>query len=57
MVCSAAKAKALGLTTIATITPYANPRQPPTILRTGPTPASQRRQTLAGCRTVDLDLE
>lgn len=56
MVCSAAKAKALGLTPIATIRAHANAGVDPTVMGTGPIPASQRCLKLAGWSTDDLDL-
>lgn len=56
MVCSAEKAKELGLTPIATIKAYANAGVDPTIMGTGPIPASQRCLKLAGWNTDDLDL-
>lgn len=56
MVCSAEKAKELGLTPIATIKAYANAGVDPTIMGTGPIPASQRCLKLAGWSAEDLDL-
>jgi len=56
MVCSAEKARELGLTPIATIKAYANAGVDPTIMGTGPIPASQRCLKLAGWSTEDLDL-
>jgi acetyl-CoA C-acetyltransferase len=56
MVCSAEKAKELGLTPIATIKAYANAGVDPTIMGAGPIPASQRCLKLAGWSTEDLDL-
>ena len=56
MVCSAEKAKELGLTPIATIKAYANAGVDPTIMGTGPIPASQRCLKLADWSTDDLDL-
>jgi acetyl-CoA C-acetyltransferase len=56
MVCSAEKAKELGLTPIAIIKAYANAGVDPTIMGTGPIPASQRCLKLAGWSTDDLDL-
>ncbi|OAN89858.1 acetyl-CoA acetyltransferase [Marinobacter sp. EhC06] len=56
MVCSAEKAKELGLTPIATIKAHANAGVDPTIMGTGPIPASQRCLKLAGWSTDDLDL-
>ncbi|HTN33416.1 MAG TPA: acetyl-CoA C-acetyltransferase [Marinobacter sp.] len=56
MVCSAEKAKALGLTPMATIKAYANAGVDPAIMGTGPIPASQRCLKLAGWSASDLDL-
>ena len=56
MVCSAEKAKELGLTPIATIKAYANAGVDPAIMGTGPIPASQRCLKLAGWSADDLDL-
>ena len=56
MVCSAEKAKELGLTPLATIKAYANAGVDPTIMGTGPIPASQRCLKLAGWTVEDLDL-
>lgn len=56
MVCSADKAKELGLTPIATIKAHANAGVDPTIMGTGPIPASQRCLNLAGWSVDDLDL-
>lgn len=56
MVCSAEKAKELGLTPLATIKAYANAGVEPTIMGTGPIPASQRCLKLAGWGVDDLDL-
>jgi len=56
MVCSAAKAKELGLTPLATIKGYANAGVDPTIMGTGPIPASQRCLERAGWKPNDLDL-
>ena len=56
MVCSAEKAKELGLTPLATIKAYANAGVDPTIMGTGPIPASQRCLKLAGWSVDDLDL-
>jgi len=55
-VCSAEKAKELGLTPIATIKAYANAGVDPSIMGTGPIPASQRCLKRAGWSTDDLDL-
>ncbi|MBU2873746.1 acetyl-CoA C-acetyltransferase [Marinobacter salexigens] len=56
MVCSAEKAKELGLTPLATIKAHANAGVDPTIMGTGPIPASQRCLKLAGWGVDDLDL-
>lgn len=56
MVCSAEKAKELGLTPLATIKAHANAGVDPTIMGTGPIPASQRCLKLAGWDVSDLDL-
>jgi acetyl-CoA C-acetyltransferase len=56
MVCSAAKAKELGLTPLATIKGYANAGVDPTIMGTGPIPASQRCLERAGWKPDELDL-
>ncbi|MBW4934341.1 acetyl-CoA C-acetyltransferase [Marinobacter sp. F4206] len=56
MVCSADKAKELGLTPLATIKAHANAGVDPTIMGTGPIPASQRCLKLAGWSVDDLDL-
>ncbi|NWN90976.1 acetyl-CoA C-acetyltransferase [Marinobacter adhaerens] len=56
MVCSAEKAKELGLTPLATIKAHANAGVDPTIMGTGPIPASQRCLKLAGWDVNDLDL-
>ncbi|WP_296933254.1 acetyl-CoA C-acetyltransferase [uncultured Marinobacter sp.] len=56
MVCSAEKARELGLTPIATIKAHANAGVDPTIMGTGPIPASQRCLKLAGWSTDELDL-
>ena len=56
MVCSAEKAKELGLTPLVTIKAYANAGVDPTIMGTGPIPASQRCLKLAGWGVDDLDL-
>jgi acetyl-CoA C-acetyltransferase len=56
MVCSAEKAKELGLTPIATIKAHANAGVDPTIMGTGPIPASQRCLKFAGWSVDDLDL-
>jgi acetyl-CoA C-acetyltransferase len=56
IVCSAEKAQALGLTPLATIRSYANAGVDPTIMGTGPIPASQRCLQRAGWTVDDLDL-
>lgn len=56
MVCSAEKAKELGLTPLATIKALANAGVDPSIMGTGPIPASQRCLKLAGWSVEDLDL-
>jgi acetyl-CoA C-acetyltransferase len=56
MVCSAEKAKELGLTPLATLKAHANAGVDPTIMGTGPIPASQRCLERAGWAAADLDL-
>lgn len=56
IVCSADKAKELGLTPLATIKAHASAGVDPTIMGTGPIPASQRCLKLAGWSVDDLDL-
>lgn len=56
IVCSAEKAKALGLTPLATIRGYANAGVEPSIMGTGPIPASQRCLQRAGWTVDELDL-
>lgn len=56
IVCSAEKAKALGLTPLATIRAHANAGVDPSIMGTGPIPASQRCLQRAGWTVDDLDL-
>lgn len=56
IVCSAEKAQALGLTPLATIRAHANAGVDPTIMGTGPIPASQRCLQRAGWSADDLDL-
>lgn len=56
MVCSADKAKELGLTPLATIRAHANAGVDPSIMGTGPIPASQRCLQRAGWSVDDLDL-
>ena len=56
MVCSAEKAKQLGLTPLATIKAHANAGVDPSIMGTGPIPASQRCLERAGWTAAELDL-
>ncbi|MEC9388091.1 MAG: acetyl-CoA C-acetyltransferase [Pseudomonadota bacterium] len=56
MVCSADKAKELGLTPLATIKAHASAGVDPAIMGTGPIPASQRCLERAGWTVDDLDL-
>ena len=56
MVCSAEKAKALGLTPLATIKAYANAGVDPEIMGTGPTPATRNCLERAGWTVDDLEL-
>jgi len=56
MVCSAEKARELGLTPLATIKAHASAGVDPSIMGTGPIPASQRCLKLAGWSVDDLDL-
>ncbi|WP_152205204.1 acetyl-CoA C-acetyltransferase [Marinobacter changyiensis] len=56
IVCSADKAKELGLTPLATIRGYANAGVDPAIMGTGPIPATQRCLERAGWSVDDLDL-
>ncbi|MFD2232057.1 acetyl-CoA C-acetyltransferase [Alkalimarinus sediminis] len=56
VVCSEEKAKALGLTPLATIKAYANAGVDPTIMGTGPVPATQQCLSNAGWTIDDLDL-
>lgn len=56
LVCSAEKAKELGLTPLATIKAHANAGVDPSIMGTGPIPASQRCLARAGWTVDDLDL-
>lgn len=56
MVCSAEKAQALGLTPLVTIRAHANAGVDPTIMGTGPIPASRRCLERAGWSVDDLDL-
>ncbi|SFR45333.1 acetyl-CoA C-acetyltransferase [Marinobacter gudaonensis] len=56
MVCSAEKARELGLTPLATIKAHANAGVDPSIMGTGPIPASQRCLQRAGWSVDELDL-
>ncbi len=56
IVCSAEKAKALGLTPLATIRAHANAGVDPSIMGTGPIPATQRCLQKAGWTHDELDL-
>lgn len=56
ILCSEEKAKALGLTPLATIKAYANAGVDPTIMGTGPVPATQKCLQKAGWTVADLDL-
>lgn len=56
IVCSAAKAEALGLTPLAIVRGYANAGVDPAIMGTGPIPATRRCLDRAGWETTDLDL-
>lgn len=56
IVCSEDKAKALGLTVLATVKAYANAGVQPEIMGTGPIPASTRCLEKAGWTTDELDL-
>src|SRR5690554_6616181 len=56
LVCSAEKARDLGMTPLATIKAHANAGVDPTIMGTGPIPASQRCLERAGWSAADLDL-
>ncbi len=56
IVCSEEKAKELGLTILATIKAYANAGVDPSIMGTGPVPASQECLNKAGWTIDDLDL-
>jgi acetyl-CoA C-acetyltransferase len=56
MVMSAARAKALGLTPLATIRAYASSGVDPAIMGMGPVPASRRCLEKAGWKASDLDL-
>ncbi|MDC0663712.1 acetyl-CoA C-acetyltransferase [Marinobacter sp. SS21] len=56
LVCSAEKAEQLGLAPLVTIRAHANAGVDPTIMGTGPIPASQRCLERAGWSVDDLDL-
>ncbi|PXX93655.1 acetyl-CoA C-acetyltransferase [Marinobacter vulgaris] len=56
IVCSADKAKELGLTPLATIRAHSSAGVDPKIMGTGPIPATQRCLKLAGWSVDDLDL-
>lgn len=56
VVCSEEKAQALGLTPLATIKAYANAGVDPSIMGTGPVPATQQCLSNAGWTIDDLDL-
>ncbi|KFX27922.1 acetyl-CoA C-acetyltransferase [Ralstonia solanacearum] len=56
VVMSAARAKALGLTPLATIRAYANAGVDPKVMGMGPVPASKRCLSRAGWSVGDLDL-
>ncbi|MBB5319990.1 acetyl-CoA C-acetyltransferase [Marinobacter oulmenensis] len=56
MVCSADKARELGLTPLVTLKAHANAGVDPAIMGTGPIPASQRCLQRAGWSVDDLDL-
>ena len=56
IVCSEEKAAALGLTPLATIKAYANAGVDPSIMGTGPVPATQKCLSNAGWTIDDLDL-
>ncbi|QJQ96507.1 MULTISPECIES: acetyl-CoA C-acetyltransferase [Halomonadaceae] len=56
MICSAEKAKALGLTPLARIAGYANAGVDPAIMGIGPAPATRRCLEKAGWSLDDLDL-
>lgn len=56
LVCSAEKAQQLGLTPLVTIRAHANAGVDPSIMGTGPIPASQRCLERAGWSVDDLDL-
>ena len=56
MLCSAEKAQQLGLKILATVKAYANAGVDPSIMGTGPIPASKRCLARAGWQVGDLDL-
>ncbi|GAA3893461.1 acetyl-CoA C-acetyltransferase [Halomonas cibimaris] len=56
MLCSAAKAEALGLTPLARIAGYASAGVNPALMGTGPIPATRRCLDKAGWQTGELDL-
>jgi acetyl-CoA C-acetyltransferase len=56
ILCSATKAAELGLTVLATIKAYANAGVDPSVMGTGPIPASRRCLEKAGWGAADLDL-
>ncbi|WP_020410032.1 acetyl-CoA C-acetyltransferase [Hahella ganghwensis] len=56
ILCSEEKAKELGLTPLATIAAYANAGVDPSIMGTGPVPATRRCLEKAGWNVDDLDL-
>lgn len=56
ILCSATKAAELGLTVLATIKAYANAGVDPSVMGTGPIPASRRCLEKAGWSASDLDL-
>ncbi len=56
LLCSEEKAKELGLTPLATIAAYANAGVDPSVMGTGPIPATRRCLEKAGWSVEDLDL-
>ncbi len=56
MICSAEKAQQLGLKILATVKAYANAGVDPSIMGTGPIPASKKCLARAGWQVGDLDL-
>lgn len=56
IICSAAKAQQLGLTPLATIKAYAHAGVDPSVMGTGPIPASRRCLEKAGWTAQELDL-